>query len=475
MSGYGNHKSAVLVKCGLRDYGIEPQVWDGDRDCSHQWKEFKHPPKGGHSRPENPPSVGANRSEMEEGISIRFGHTSNFCSLCGAWRGSLGLEPTPGLYIKHLCDIFDEIKRVLKKTGSIWVNLGDSYSGSWGNRSHRPETKHLNRIEVMSPDMTPPTANLKSVQPKSLVGIPEMFALEMIKRGWILRNKIVWWKPNCMPSSANDRFTVDFEYLYFFTKSQKYFFERQFGDLASATIKRSQSPFYPEHPKAQEWRKIKDLGTTKMGRDAQTFNEEVYKKIAKGEKVTRNKRTTWQMTKEEYLEWQADVYDVAKMFMESKNGSVWKISTEAFKEAHFATFARKLVQSCLLPGCPEFVCSKCGKPRFPIVKTDYRILGNGYKRKDKTGVDLKELNTTDSGGYRWDKANAIRKTIGYTDCGCGEKFEGGVCLDPFMGSGRVAVVALKLRRKFIGIELKPEYVKMAEKGIKPLQAQGRLL
>lgn len=125
------------------------------------------------------------------------------------WRGQLGLEPTPQLYIQHLVGIFDEVKRVLKDTGTCWVNLGDTYGGT---------TK----------------------TDKSLAQIPSRFAIAMTDAGWILRNEIIWWKRNCMPSSVKDRFTVDFEKLFFFVKSKKYYFEQQLEPVAECSIKRAE-------------------------------------------------------------------------------------------------------------------------------------------------------------------------------------------------------------------------------------------
>jgi len=113
------------------------------------------------------------------------------------WKGQLGLEPTFNMYINHLCDIFDEIKRVLKSSGTCWVNIGDRYSTS--------------KSGIIS---------------KCLIGIPFRFTIEMINRGWILRNTIIWHKPNAMPSSVKDRFSVDFEYIFFFVKNQEYFFDQ---------------------------------------------------------------------------------------------------------------------------------------------------------------------------------------------------------------------------------------------------------
>ena len=112
-------------------------------------------------------------------------------------EGQLGLEASFLDYIHKLCSIFEEIKRVLKPEGTCWVNLGDTYSKTEGCS-------------------------------KSLLQLPSRFSLEMCNQGWILRNEIIWWKPNAMPSSAKDRFTVDFEKLYFFTKTPDYHFAAQY-------------------------------------------------------------------------------------------------------------------------------------------------------------------------------------------------------------------------------------------------------
>ena len=142
--------------------------------------------------------------------------------------GQLGLEPTFQEYITKLIEIFNQVKRVLKKEGSCWVNMGDTYSqgdtisnryglsGSTLDAPIKHKADHFSRKVV------------QSIPQKSLCLIPERFAIAMVDEGWILRNKIIWYKPNCMPSSAKDRFTVDWEYLFFFTKSQRYYFETQY-------------------------------------------------------------------------------------------------------------------------------------------------------------------------------------------------------------------------------------------------------
>ncbi len=186
-------------------------------ECCHEWGcEFKgdtrecyvgdNAPRWAH----NPHPDG----KIPKHIKVSQGQ---FCSLCGAWRGSLGLEPDYRLYIAHLIQIFNEVYRVLKKTGTCWVNVGDTYGG----------------MKQGNDDLKNPNVNTKSFkksagQSKSLIQIPERFSIAMTDAGWIKRNTVIWHKPNCMPSSAKDRFTVDFEYVYFFVKNKKYYFEQQF-------------------------------------------------------------------------------------------------------------------------------------------------------------------------------------------------------------------------------------------------------
>jgi site-specific DNA-methyltransferase (cytosine-N4-specific) len=207
----------------LRDYKSEPILWDDDPNCEHDFVQHRLPPKTGGK------ATGKTYKKVEPfGHHIEHDIISNFCSKCNAWHGSLGLEPSISLFIKHLCDIFNECYRVLKKSGSCWVNLGDTYSTQSGQsrgKKYDNPTAQFNNVEVGST-----LIKSKELKHKCLCQIPSRFAIEMCNRGWILRNEIIWHKPNAMPTSASDRFTVDFEKLFFFVKSSKYFFEQQFDE-----------------------------------------------------------------------------------------------------------------------------------------------------------------------------------------------------------------------------------------------------
>jgi DNA modification methylase len=213
-------------------------------------------------------------------------------------EGQLGLETTPQEYIARLCDVFDEVKRVLKPTGTCWVNLGDCYSNSGkGGNQGMYAGEH--------PNYGIPT-KVKSLPPKSLAQIPSRFGLEMADRGWILRNEIIWHKPNCMPSSVKDRFTVDFEKLFFFAKTTKYHFEQQLEPLAQSSKSRAKYGWNCDRANNQ---------------DGVHIDEDRY-----GSRFCnprgRNKRC------------------------------VWSITTKGFKGAHFATYPEQLCETPIKAGCP---------------------------------------------------------------------------------------------------------------------------
>ena len=325
--------------------------------------------------------------------------------------GQLGLEPTFEEYIDKLCTIYDEVKRVLRKDGTCFVNLGDTFWGGGNNRGNNSpisDKQASNKGAVGQVQV----AWDKSYPTKSLCLIPQRFAIEMVNRGWILRNVIIWHKPNPMPSSAKDRFTVDFEYVYFFVKSKKYWFEPQY-EPQSPNCHSKGTKLHPP---------IEDAGIGH--KDWHKYTAETWLPLG------RNKRT------------------------------VWTIPTQPFPEAHFATFPEKLVEPMIKAGCPEFVCTKCGKAREKIYDTVF------VKKSDSTSraIELEKQGDRSVGLVsRQSTGNNEHYFKGYTDCGCNADWRPGIMLEPFCGSGTALQVAARLRRNWIGVELKPEYIEMAEK------------
>jgi len=419
----------------LRNYKTKPQIWNGDSDCEHQWVQHKSGLEH-----ENRNNLKGTQEEVAGKTGTAYikkydDKTAAFCINCSAWKGQLGLEPTFDLYIKHLCHIFDEIKRVLKKTGTCWVNLGDTYAGSWGNyapngiksvqRARTQEGQRWSRPAYNDSKFRPPSSVLQSVQPKSLCQIPARFAIEMTNRGWMLRNELIWWKPNCMPSSAKDRFTIDFEKIFFFSKNKKYYFETQYEpwtDTRKADIQRA-----------------KDGHQGYSGKYHKGYNAE-YRNLIGGQGIKGQ--------------------PVGNPIRGRHKRCVWQITTQPFPEAHFAVYPEALIETPIKAGCPEFICKECGKPQEKIIKPTGNVIRHGgYGSKTATHVNASPTSSILT------KTVKEKQIVGYKNCNCNKGFEPGIVLDPFMGSGTTALVALKLNRLFIGIEVNEKYITMARQRI----------
>jgi site-specific DNA-methyltransferase (cytosine-N4-specific) len=263
---------------GLRNYNTNPQIWGGDEHCKHEWVYGSKKGISGGTKSE--------KVQIKDQTNFQIVKDTKyaFCLKCNAWLGELGQEPTHQLFVEHLLLIFNEVKRVLTDDGSCWVNLGDSYSGLGSNTN---------------------------VPNKSLIGIPDRFKIAMIDSGWICRNHLIWYKRNAMPESVRDRFTIDYEPIYFFTKNDKYYFDQQKepcvnGDPASPRGSRGTTPNSGR-------RKQDDLGK----HNYTGFNARYEPK------TERNVR------------------------------SVWDIPVQPFRGAHFATFPPKLLEVPIKSACPE--------------------------------------------------------------------------------------------------------------------------
>lgn len=222
-----------------RDYETKPIIWDGDPDCDHQWSYYIQKGQTGGTRSKKV------KVKDKENFQIFEDKEFAFCDRCGAWLGSLGFEPTPELFSKHLCDIFDACRKTLKSTGTLFVNIGDVYGGTGAGqeKSPKPDKCKLTDGQYFAQAKAYRLkAEATKDYPKSLIQAPFMFALEMIARGWTCRNTIIWHKPNAMPSSIKDRFTVDFEYVFFFTQQEQYDFVQQFEPLRMPNAKTVNAP-----------------------------------------------------------------------------------------------------------------------------------------------------------------------------------------------------------------------------------------
>ena len=257
-------------------------------------------------------------------------------------KNQIGLEKTPEEYIAVMTGIFMEVYRVLTPDGTLWLNIGDSYGGSYRGWGDNKRNSKCQRFASYANIPNAYTGN--GIKPKDLIGIPWMLAFALRNAGWYLRQDIIWHKLNPMPESVQDRCTKSHEYIFLFSKSAKYYFDNE-AILEPAKYDGRKDTFYKGGDK--------DMNRTAHERWANKIDG----------LPARNKR------------------------------DVWSVCTKSEKESHFAVFPDTLIADCIRAGCPE----------------------------------------------------------------------NGIVLDPFMGSGTTAVVARKLNRNYIGFELNPDYVRIANR------------
>ena len=323
----------------LRDYGTASWT-GGDADHKHVGARQLAPPPGSSKQ-----------------ASVRGSHNVHRgdCA-CGAVRvdQQLGLEATPGEYVDAMVDVFREVRRVLKPSGTLWLNLGDSYADR-ANAS-QGALHRVRRDKQMPPRTAPRPLGLKD---KDLVGIPFRVVLALQADGWWWRQTIVWAKPNPMPESVRDRPTTSHEYVFLLTKAATYFYDQEAvrepvsagtharlaQDLASqagsARANGGTRAGRPMKAVARSDKQSEKGHTTGTRGDRYAgFNERWRKAPAgRGDRLIRS-----------HEEWHAAH---ALPVPDRNMRSVWTIPTQPYKGAHFAVFPAELPRRCILAGSPE--------------------------------------------------------------------------------------------------------------------------
>ncbi len=352
-----------------------------------------------------------------------------------------GLEPTYQEYLEHLWSLMDELWRVLKDTGTVWINLGDSYGGS--STVGRNDAERLGGLPSS-------TKGINNTTSKCLLLIPHRFAIGCIDRGWILRNDIIWAKRNGMPESVTDRFSKKHEYFFLMVKQQKYYFDL---DGVRST------------PKQQSIDRLK--------RGVSENNKWV--DGADGQTPHNLSQPRLNVKKQKFDDMHDGLAGHSGYSASNPSGpnpgdvsDFWDIPTQPSSAKHYATFNTDLIDKPIVAGCPEFVCTKCGKPREKIIETEKY----DYKKSKRqiTGAP----NRSDSRHNTSEKPSLRKEIVGLTDCGCNAGFEGGIILDPFCGTGTTLIRGLQLNRQIIGIDGSKEYCEIAEKRIEQELAQLKL-
>lgn len=279
-------------------------------------------------------------------------------------NGQIGLEETPEDYIQRLKAVFTEVLRVLKPSGTLWLNIGDSYAtsgkGFGGKQNHPGQGRNKNRALAW-----------QGIKAKDLIGIPWMLAFELRLSGWYLRQDIIWVKPNAMPESVKDRCSKSHEHVFLLAKSAHYYFDNEAIKRPAKNKENRPSGIVRDRECKYHSKPNIHPGAYRVGG--------AKRKLLAPSDPSQRKNTSRIFTPAERV----------------NKRDVWEIPTTPSKDAHFAPFPAALIVDCIKAGTPE----------------------------------------------------------------------GGLVLDPFMGSGTTAMVARRLGRNYIGYELNPEYIEISKKNI----------
>jgi len=408
-----------LIDYGLRDYGLPPTIWGGEPECEHVWGEHQI---GKAQRQRNGASGELHEGRAVNGLAeiVQTEHShGSFCHICGAWRGCLGLEPQPEMFVEHLVAIGRELRRVLREDGVFFLNLGDSFWGGKGQSSQAWSTEHTDRSTLQKEchqiagkgDTRPTDGKHPILKPKDLIGIPWRVALALQADGWYLRSEIIWAKPNPMPESVTDRPTKAHETIVLLAKSARYYWDQEAVREANMGDGRKRGP--NNHAVSIDARGTGHGHSGLLGGRADLDG------------AGRNIRT------------------------------VWNVATQPYSGAHFATWPPKLVEPMILAGTSaRGCCPKCGRPWERVVEKESFC--------DVPRGSVPSSNMSNVGGEQPQQAGVSCKTItlgwrAACDCDAGEAVPC-IVLDPFCGSGTTGRVAIQHGRRFIGLDLNGGYL-----------------
>ena len=391
---------------GLRDYGTAE--WLGGDEL--------HDHRGSVVRTTVPVMASPKQRANRGSHGVRSGDCE-----CGAVRvdSQIGLEPSPESYVAALVDVFREVWRVLKPSGTVWLNLGDTYAANRTWQADQTIATTPNGYEAGS--RVPP--GLKS---KDLVGIPWRVAFALQAAGWYLRSDVIWAKPNPMPESVTDRPTKAHEYVFMLTKAPRYYFDS----------------FAVREPISESMQRAIDRGP----------------RAAAGQNMER------------YATWQArsDLFggDSANALFASADGlsraaagrnvrTVWTMAPQPYPGTHFAVFPPELPERCIKASSSEHgVCPECGTPWVRQVELE-RV-----PRPERLWTAKENPDRQDEGHpeTKWTRATSTGWAAG---CPHGLDPVPATILDPFGGTGTVGLAANRLSRRAILVDLNPTYLRQS--------------
>jgi DNA modification methylase len=436
---------------GLRDYGTGEWV-GGDPNCSHmRTTKISKNTSTGH------------KAMFEQGNVVGDAIYKNECPKCGAIRkdSQLGLEDTPEEFVDNLVKVFREVKRVLRDDGTVWLNLGDSYSSGGRTTTTNQSLRGDKDYGVTRPKPS------KGIKPKDLIGIPWRVALALQQDGWYLRQDIIWHKPNPMPESVQDRCTKAHEYIFLLSKSPNYYFDNNAikEDLADASkIKLTQSNINNQKGSDRVPGKsngpMKPVVAKKHGKYKTEENEAKHRQGIHANRGDNLVEVRSKLPKQKELVKFLKSKTKAKILAENTDIPLTKI--EHWFRADKSGFAYpsiedwKKVREYIDDWSQQFNVIDEGLTFFEL-KTDEVVVSDKRNKRSVWTVTTKPF----KGAHFATFPMELIKPCVLAGCPVD-----GTVLDPFAGSGTTGIVAVGHNRNAVLCELNEEYIELAKKRIR---------
>jgi DNA modification methylase len=369
-------------------------------------------------------------------------------------EGQIGLEATPAEFIATMVDVFEEVRRVLRPDATCWINMGDSYATS--ATSPHQSRAHLSGGDDLNPTFRPCVP--LGLKAKDLCMMPHRLAIALQDAGWWVRQDICWSKPNPMPESVRDRCTKSHEYIFLLAKSAQYYYDAEaikepvVGD-PDAPRNRFDTKDYEVPGQKPQKRLARGVGFG-HGTDAE---ERQRKRVTAPAKDAG--RDDQGLRTAARFGGGAGFRDDPDSRPSTRNKrSVWTMATHSFAEAHFATFPPELPEICIKAGTSEAGhCPECGNRWVRVIERTPMVIAKTDRNDDRgtrTGTSGTMVSPASSATTGWAPTCA---------CSCDPVPD--VVLDPFFGAGTSGLVADRLQRDCIGIELNLAYAEIARKRI----------
>lgn len=401
---------------GLRKYNIPDSIWDGEVACDHQWNEIVVPATNGIIH-----DGGMSGEKLSGNSATRRPRRSKLCVKCGAWKGQLGGEPSIGLYVSHLVQTFREVRRVLRRDGVLWLNLGDSYASGKGScynsgGGERSLGKHLKNAGVHYLQRSNISDLRKEgLKPKDLCEIPSEVVRALRDDGWWLRSRIPWVKMNSMPGSCTDRPMVSIEYVFLLTKSRRYFY-----DTEAVRMPAGRTRSHGKNSRMNVDRDPAHLTPYRSGNKLRKVSDGEYGRVNNhlGSSVPWEDDGTGRYRRDS--DW---FFESLRGLLSDDAGNPLAlfVSPGSYKGAHYSTFPERLVEPMIKAGTSEKgCCSKCGKPwEREIEKTFVPQQDVSPENGIRGAMEQKPMDASS----RWDgvpRGSNVIKTIGWQPtCSCG--------------------------------------------------------